>query len=75
MINGHFDVLTFQLFAYPMPLLNGRGSSSYLPGARGPQAVLLINGVIQMGCRRRAWSLVNTIPHNTMCSSPESKVA
>lgn len=29
MINGHCDVLTFQLFTYPAPLFSGGGSSSY----------------------------------------------
>lgn len=84
MINGHCDVLTFQLFAYPTPLLNGGGSRSHLQGARGPQVVLLINGVIQSGCRGRAQS-PGPGKHDTpqepqkcfypMRSAPESKAA
>lgn len=84
MINGCCDVLTFQLFTYPTLLLNGGGSSSYLLGARGLQVVLLINGVIQQGCRGRAQCLAPG-KHNTpqepqkclypMRSAPESKVA
>ena len=84
MINGCCDVLTFQLFAYPTLLLNGGGSSSYLQGTRGPQVVLLINGVIQPGCLGRAQSLApgkHDIPQEPqkclypMRSAPESKVA
>lgn len=56
MINGCCDVVTFQLYAYPTPLLNGRGSSSCLQEARGLQVVLLINRVIQQGCGERAQS-------------------
>lgn len=47
MINGCCDVLTFQLFTYPTPLLNGGVSSSCLQGVGRPQVVLLINGVMQ----------------------------
>lgn len=84
MINGRCDGLTFQLFVYPTPLLNGGGSSSYLRGARGPQVVLLINGVIKLGCgggaRTPAPGKLDTpqAPRKysyPMCSVPESKVA
>ena len=82
MINGHWcaDISAFCISHTPVKWW---GSSSYLQGVRGPQVVLLINGVIQSGCGGRAQSPAPG-KHDTpqepqkhlylMRSAPESKV-